>query len=93
MENVHTTILLGNFDSIFHWQLVSKGMWSARSPDFSPADFFLWGFLTKAVYSNHPHTLELLQVYSRHHNMGHLKKCSITLFFLYSYVQIKWPMQ
>jgi len=50
MDNAHTPILLGNFDSVFQWQLISKGMWSTRSPDFIPHDFLLWGFLNKAVY-------------------------------------------
>jgi hypothetical protein len=30
-------------------------------PDLSPPDFFLWGHLKDAVYSNHPHTLQELQ--------------------------------
>jgi hypothetical protein len=31
-------------------RLISKGLWSPRSPDLSPADFFLWGYLKGIVY-------------------------------------------
>lgn len=35
--------------------------WPARSPDLSPCDFFLWGFLKSRVYVNRPNTLEDLR--------------------------------
>lgn len=35
--------------------------WPARSPDLSPCDFFLWGFLKSRVYTNRPRTLEDLK--------------------------------
>ncbi|XP_075210393.1 protein FAM200A-like [Lycorma delicatula] len=35
-------------------------VWSPRSPDLSPPDFYLWGFLKDNVYSNNPHILDEL---------------------------------
>lgn len=35
--------------------------WPARSPDLTPLDFFLWGYLKSKVYLNKPHNLEDLQ--------------------------------
>ena len=35
--------------------------WPARSPDLTPCDFFLWGFLKSRVYVNRPSTLEDLK--------------------------------
>ena len=35
--------------------------WPARSPDLSPCDFFLWGFLKSRVYANRPRTLQDLK--------------------------------
>ncbi|CAK1578615.1 unnamed protein product [Parnassius mnemosyne] len=35
--------------------------WPARSPDLSPCDFFLWGFLKSRVYVNRPRTLQDLK--------------------------------
>jgi hypothetical protein len=37
--------------------LISKGLWPPRSPDLSPADFFLKGI----IYKNNPHTLDDLK--------------------------------
>lgn len=31
--------------------------WPARSPDLSPCDFYLWGYLKSRVYVNHPRSL------------------------------------
>ena len=31
--------------------------WPARSPDLSPCDFFLWGYLKERVYRKWPKTL------------------------------------
>lgn len=30
--------------------------WHPRSPDLTPADFFLWGYVTRRVYVNTPRT-------------------------------------
>ena len=35
--------------------------WAARSPDLTPCDFFLWGFLKSKVYSTRPQNLEELE--------------------------------
>jgi len=35
--------------------------WSARSPDLTPCDFFLWGYLKAKVYACHPGTIEQLK--------------------------------
>lgn len=45
----------------FGERLISKGLWPPRSPDLTPADFFLWGHLKEKVYKNNPHTLEELK--------------------------------
>ena len=35
--------------------------WPFRSPDLTPVDFFLWGFLKNRVYAGRPHTAEELK--------------------------------
>lgn len=35
--------------------------WPARSPDLTPLDFFLWGYVKARVYDNRPDTPEELQ--------------------------------
>lgn len=35
--------------------------WPARSPDLTPCDFFLWGYMKGKVYSSPPPTIEVLQ--------------------------------
>jgi diadenosine tetraphosphate (Ap4A) HIT family hydrolase len=35
--------------------------WLARSPDLTPCDFFLWGYLKEKVFKHHPQSLEDLQ--------------------------------
>jgi len=40
--------------------------WPARSPDLTPCDFFLWGYLKAKVYSHHPGTIEQLKEAIRH---------------------------
>lgn len=35
--------------------------WPAKSPDLSPLDFFLWGFLKSSVYEDSPQTPEALK--------------------------------
>uniref|UniRef100_A0A1B6CGM5 Uncharacterized protein n=2 Tax=Clastoptera arizonana TaxID=38151 RepID=A0A1B6CGM5_9HEMI len=34
--------------------------WPPRSPDLSPCDYFLWGYLKERVYASKPRTLEAL---------------------------------
>lgn len=42
----------------------SKNPWPARSPDLTPCDFFLWGYLKSNVYKQRPFQ-----------NMEHLENC------------------
>ncbi|GBM49467.1 hypothetical protein AVEN_142605-1 [Araneus ventricosus] len=35
--------------------------WPQRSPDITPMDFFLWGYLKQKVYATPPPTLQDLQ--------------------------------
>ena len=35
--------------------------WPARSPDLTPCDFFLWGYLKAKVYKHRPQTLQALK--------------------------------
>ena len=37
--------------------------WPARSPDLTPPDFFLWGFVKDKVYSRSPQTLKQLRTF------------------------------
>lgn len=50
---------------IFLEKLIALGggniTWPARSPDLSPPDFFLWGYLKGKVYRNKPKTLDELK--------------------------------
>lgn len=36
--------------------------WPARSPDLTPLDFFLWGYLKSKVYVNRPNNIEELKI-------------------------------
>ena len=45
----------------FKGRIISKNLWPPRSPDLTPADFFLWGLLKGKVYKNTPHTIEQLK--------------------------------
>ena len=40
-------------------ELSQKNFWPPRSPDLTPADFFLWGLLKGKVHKNTPRTIEL----------------------------------
>ena len=35
--------------------------WPARSPDLTPCDIFLWGYLKAEVYKHRPQTLKALK--------------------------------
>ncbi len=48
--------------SFFNDRLISSGLWPPRSPDLSPLDYFLWGYLKDQVYSPEPATFEDLKV-------------------------------
>ena len=59
-HTAHMSIAL--LDDVFGDRITSKTIWSPRSPDLSPPDFFLWGAITKSVYSNNPHTIDELKM-------------------------------
>jgi len=40
---------------------ISKGLWPPRSPDLTPSDYFLWGYLKGRVYQNKPLTIDVLK--------------------------------
>ena len=37
------------------------GLWPPRSPDLTPPDYFLWGYLKGTVYQNKPRTIDALK--------------------------------
>jgi len=42
-------------------RFISKGLWPPRSPDLTPPDYFLWGYLKGRVYQNKPRTIDTLK--------------------------------
>ena len=48
-------------ESFFQDRIISKNFLPPRSPDLTPADFFLWGLLKGKVYKNTPRTIEQLK--------------------------------
>ena len=45
----------------FQDRIVSKNLWQPRSPDLTPADFFVWGLLKGKMYKNTPRIIEQLK--------------------------------
>ena len=48
----------------FQDRLIAKGVghdWPPRSPDLTPPDFFLWGYLKSQVYKGQPKTIQELK--------------------------------
>jgi hypothetical protein len=45
----------------FNDRIISKNLRPPRSPDLSPPDYFLWGYLKQVVYSYRPQTIEDLK--------------------------------
>jgi hypothetical protein len=45
----------------FDGRIISKNLWPPLSPDLTPPDYFLWGYLKQVVYSNRPQTIEDLK--------------------------------
>ena len=39
-------------------RVISKGLWPQRSPDLTPSDYFLWGYLKGRVCQNKPRTID-----------------------------------
>ena len=48
-------------ESFFKTELSQKNLWPTRSPDLTPADFFLWGLLKGKLYKNTPRTIQQLK--------------------------------
>jgi hypothetical protein len=45
----------------FDDRVMSTNLWPPRSPDLTPPDYFLWGYLKQDVYSNRPQTIKDLK--------------------------------
>jgi hypothetical protein len=45
----------------FDDRIISKNLWPPWSPDLTPPDYFLWGYLKQVVFSNRPQTTEYLK--------------------------------
>ena len=48
-------------ESFFDDRIISKALWTPRSSDLSPPDFFLWGALKGKAYANKPRTIQELE--------------------------------
>ena len=60
--SAHTAdISMRKTECVFHNRIISRNLWSARSPDITPCDFYLWGRLKNAVYKTNPRILEELK--------------------------------
>jgi len=52
---------MAEIQPFFGGRVISKGLWPPRSPDLTPPDHFLWGYLKGAVYQNKPRTIDALK--------------------------------
>lgn len=56
--SIHSTVAVRNYlDDLFRGKWIgrySQYPWPARSPDITPLDFFLWGYLKQKVYRKRP---------------------------------------
>ena len=57
----HVTLQMPALKVFFKTELSQKNLWPPRSPDLTPADFFLWGLLKGKVCKNTPRTIEQLK--------------------------------
>jgi len=58
----HTSLAsMAEIQSFFGDRVISKGLWPPRSPDLTPPDYFLWGYLKGTVYHNKPRTIDALK--------------------------------
>ena len=58
----HTShAIMAEIQSFFGERVVWKGLWPPRSPDLTPPDYFLWGYLKGRVYQNKPRTTDALK--------------------------------
>lgn len=57
-------VIMDYLKQTYPGRLISLGgnvLWPPRSPDLSPLDFYLWGYLKGKVYDNNPTTLAQLK--------------------------------
>jgi len=52
---------MAEIQSFFGDRVISKGLWPPPSPDLTPPDYFLWGYLKGRVYQNKPRTIDALR--------------------------------
>jgi len=52
---------MAEIQSFFGDRVISKGLWPHRSPDLTPPDYFLRGYLKGTVYQNKPRTIDALK--------------------------------
>ena len=52
---------MAEIQSFFGDRVISKGLWPPRSPDLTPPDYFLWGYLKGRVYQNKPRNIDALK--------------------------------
>jgi len=52
---------MAEIQSFFGDRLISKGLWPPCSPDLTPPDYSLWGYLKGTVYQNKPRTIDSLK--------------------------------
>ena len=52
---------MAEIQSFFSDHVISKGLWPPCSPDLTPPDYFLWGYLIGRVYQNQPRTTDALK--------------------------------
>jgi len=52
---------MAEIQSFFCDRVISKGLWPPRSPDLTPPDYFLWGYLKGRVFQNKPRTIDALR--------------------------------
>jgi transposase len=58
----HTAkVTLQHLENYFGQRVITRGLWPARSPDLTPPDFFLWGYLKGMVYADSPKTIAHLK--------------------------------
>ncbi len=48
--------------SFFGNRLISRPLWPPRSPDLTPPDFYLWGYVKDRVFQDPPNSMENLKL-------------------------------
>ncbi len=86
------------FDTFFPTRLISRGLCPPRSPDLSPLNYFMRGFIKDKAYANKPTTIEALkttlQISSVIFNQKHWK--SVAEFKMprnFPYREWKWTIR